>query len=280
MRAAASSVVRQIGMKSSRPLSYMIFLTSGGGATTIKAQSCWRSCRKAWTRMLSPKPSIPVSNARSTITGRASPHQMVKCLAERGRCIRAELTSQRNDCGTRRITDLNIESHRISTLLRLSRCRGGWVRFKERRKAPIRCPGGPSCPGPHPFSSPVRRIGAAGRHGSRRGVESPTAIDLHGIVARQIMGLTSRASNRRDAIRRPLRDPGPRGRRAPATASVGRGCGLEVGLLDLQVDLLAVDLDLRGGLDTDPDLVAGDDEDGHLDVVADHDAFTDTAAEN
>jgi hypothetical protein len=55
---------------------------------------------------------------------------------------------------------------------------------------------------------------------------------------------------------------------------------LEVGLLDLQVDLFAVDLDLRRSLDPDPDVVTGDDEDGHFDVVADHDALTDTPAEN
>jgi hypothetical protein len=59
----------------------------------------------------------------------------------------------------------------------------------------------------------------------------------------------------------------------------GRG-GLDVGLLDLEVDLFAVDLDLRGRIDADPDLVAGDHENGDLDVVADHDAFTDTTAEN
>jgi hypothetical protein len=55
---------------------------------------------------------------------------------------------------------------------------------------------------------------------------------------------------------------------------------LEVGLLDLEVDLFAVDLDLRRRLDTDPDLVTGDDENRDLDVVADHDAFTDTTTEN
>ena len=60
----------------------------------------------------------------------------------------------------------------------------------------------------------------------------------------------------------------------------GRRGRLHVGLLDLQVDLFAVDLDLSGGVDPDADLVAGHDEDGHLDVVADHDAFTDATTEN
>lgn len=59
----------------------------------------------------------------------------------------------------------------------------------------------------------------------------------------------------------------------------GRGA-LDIGLLDLEVDLFAVHLDLQGGVDTDTHLVAGDDENGDLDVVADHDAFTDTTAEN
>jgi hypothetical protein len=49
---------------------------------------------------------------------------------------------------------------------------------------------------------------------------------------------------------------------------------LTVGLLDLEVHLLAVHFDLGGGLDADPHLVAGDDEHGDLDVVADHDALT------
>jgi hypothetical protein len=46
--------------------------------------------------------------------------QVVERLAE-GRCrIGSEFTGQRNDSGAGRVTNLNIESHRVSTLLRLA----------------------------------------------------------------------------------------------------------------------------------------------------------------